>query len=96
MQGERRARAFCTPDRGSPQAPADAHSRSSGIPCARDAARGSGTNRAVTPAAIADQLPHPPGFLPVVTGIITIFLGALGGWLRSRHDRRERLAAHAS
>ena len=46
------------------------------------------------------KLPHPPGFLPVLTGIITIFLGALGGWLRSRHDRkvreRERLSARAA
>jgi Na+(H+)/acetate symporter ActP len=39
------------------------------------------------------KLPHPPGFLPVVTGIVTIFLGAFGGWLRSRHERRQRLAA---
>ena len=39
------------------------------------------------------KLPHPPGFLPVVTGIVTIFLGAFGGWLRSRHERRERLEA---
>jgi hypothetical protein len=29
----------------------------------------------------------------VVTGIVTIFLGALGGWLRSRHERRERSSA---
>src|SRR4051795_5768669 len=36
------------------------------------------------------KLPHPPGFLPVVTGIITLCLGALGGWLRSRHDRKQQ------
>jgi hypothetical protein len=41
------------------------------------------------------KLPHPPGFLPVVTGIVTIFLGAFGGWLRSRHERREHLPARA-
>jgi hypothetical protein len=34
-------------------------------------------------------LPHPPGFLPVLTGIITMFLGALGGWLRKRHERKQ-------
>ena len=38
------------------------------------------------------KLPHPPGFLPVVTGIVTIFLGAFGGWLRSRHERKQREA----
>ena len=42
------------------------------------------------------KLPHPPGFLPVVTGIVTIFLGAFGGWLRSRHERRERDSARAA
>jgi len=46
------------------------------------------------------KLPHPPGFLPVITGIVTIFLGALGGWLRSRHDRKardqDRLAARTA
>ena len=46
------------------------------------------------------KLPHPPGFLPVVTGFVTIFLGAFGGWLRSRHERkvreRDRLSARAS
>src|SRR4051812_25452652 len=36
------------------------------------------------------SLPHPPGFLPVVTGIITLALGALGGWLRKRHDRKQQ------
>src|SRR3954466_3107533 len=36
------------------------------------------------------SLPHPPGFLPIVTGIITLGLGALGGWLRSRHDRKQQ------
>ena len=39
------------------------------------------------------QLPHPPGFLPVLTTILGMLFGAIGGWLRSRHDRRERLAA---
>jgi peptidoglycan/LPS O-acetylase OafA/YrhL len=34
-------------------------------------------------------LPHPPGFLPVLTGIITMFLGALGGWLRKRHEAKQ-------
>src|SRR4051812_22305790 len=38
------------------------------------------------------KLPDPPGFLPVITGIITLFLGALGGWLRSRHEKRQRVA----
>jgi hypothetical protein len=42
------------------------------------------------------KLPHPPGFLPVVTGIVTIFLGAFGGWLRSRHERRARLQARGA
>jgi|SRR5947209_7992557 len=46
------------------------------------------------------KLPHPPGFLPVITGIVTIFLGALGGWLRSRHERKardqDRLAARTA
>jgi hypothetical protein len=37
-------------------------------------------------------LPHPPGFLPVLTGIITMFLGALGGWLRARHERKQQPA----
>jgi hypothetical protein len=36
------------------------------------------------------KLPHPPGFLPVLTGVITMGLGALGGWLRKRHDRKEQ------
>jgi Na+(H+)/acetate symporter ActP len=47
---------------------------------------------AVTGVHPEAKLPHPPGVLPIVTGIITIFLGALGGWLRSRHDRRQRRA----
>jgi hypothetical protein len=42
------------------------------------------------------KLPHPPGFLPVVTGIVTIFLGAFGGWLRSRHEKRVRAQARAA
>ena len=42
------------------------------------------------------QLPHPPGFLPVLTTILGIVFGAIGGWLRSRHDRRERLAARTA
>jgi hypothetical protein len=42
------------------------------------------------------KLPHPPGFLPVVTGIVTIFLGAFGGWLRSRHEKRERAGARTA
>ena len=41
-------------------------------------------------------LPHPPGFLPVLTGIITLFLGAFGGWLRSRHEKRARAEARAA
>jgi hypothetical protein len=41
-------------------------------------------------------LPHPPGFLPVLTGIITMFLGAFGGWLRSRHEKRVRAQARAA
>jgi hypothetical protein len=36
------------------------------------------------------SLPHPPGFLPLVTGIITLCLGAFGGWLRGRHDRKQQ------
>jgi hypothetical protein len=39
------------------------------------------------------KLPHPPGLLPVITGILTIFLGALGGWLRSRHEKRLQAAS---
>jgi hypothetical protein len=39
------------------------------------------------------QLPDPPGFLPVLTTILGILFGAIGGWLRARHDRRERLSA---
>ena len=42
------------------------------------------------------QLPHPPGFLPVLTTILGMLFGAIGGWLRSRHDRRERLAARTA
>src|SRR3954453_1578929 len=38
------------------------------------------------------SLPPPPGFLPIVTGIITLCLGPLAGWLRKRHDRKQRLA----
>ena len=42
------------------------------------------------------QLPHPAGFLPVLTTILGMLFGAIGGWLRSRHDRRERLAARTA
>src|SRR3954468_17423632 len=45
---------------------------------------------AVSGMAPDAKLPHPPGFLPVVTGIITMFLGALGGWLRGRHEAKQR------
>src|SRR3954466_12738583 len=38
------------------------------------------------------KLPDPPGFLPVITGIITLFLGGLGGRLRGRHEKRQRVA----
>ena len=41
-------------------------------------------------------LPHPPGFLPVVTGIVTIFRGGRGGGLRRRHDRKQRDTARAA
>jgi hypothetical protein len=42
------------------------------------------------------KLPHPPGFLPIVTGFITMFLGALGGWLRKRHERKQQEQGRAA
>ena len=39
------------------------------------------------------KLPHPPGLLPIITGVITLFLGALGGWLRGRHEKRLQAAS---
>jgi len=45
---------------------------------------------AVSGMAPDAKLPHPPGFLPVLTGIITMLLGAFGGWLRGRHERKVR------
>src|SRR3954468_14383056 len=39
------------------------------------------------------KLPHPPGLLPIIPVILPIFLGALGGWLRSRHEKRLQAAS---
>jgi peptidoglycan/LPS O-acetylase OafA/YrhL len=35
------------------------------------------------------HLPSPPVVLVVLTTILGMLFGALGGWLRKRHDRRE-------
>jgi hypothetical protein len=37
------------------------------------------------------HLPSPPAFLVVVTTVLGMLFGAIGGWLRKRHDRN---AAH--
>src|SRR3954454_22560161 len=39
------------------------------------------------------NLPHPPGMLVPVVAVLSAVFGAIGGWLRKRHDRRERLAS---
>jgi len=36
------------------------------------------------------HLPEPPAMLVPVIAILSAVFGAIGGWLRSRHDRRER------
>jgi hypothetical protein len=48
---------------------------------------------AVTGAEPKAHLPEPPAFLVVVTTILGMLFGALGGWLRKRHDAKERLSA---
>jgi hypothetical protein len=34
------------------------------------------------------HLPEPPAFLVVLTTVLGMLFGALGGWLRKRHERR--------
>ena len=48
---------------------------------------------AVSGAEPKADLPDPPAFLIVVTTILSMIFGAIGGWLRKRHDRRERSAS---
>jgi hypothetical protein len=39
------------------------------------------------------DLPDPPAFLVVITTIFGILFGAIGGWLRGRHERRAAAAS---
>ena len=39
------------------------------------------------------HLPEPPVILVVFTTVLGMLFGALGGWLRKRHDRRESRAS---
>jgi hypothetical protein len=48
---------------------------------------------AVTGAEPKAHLPEPPAFLIVVTTVLGMAFGALGGWLRKRHDAKERIEA---
>jgi hypothetical protein len=44
---------------------------------------------ALTGADPKAHLPEPPVFLVVLTTVLGIAFGAIGGWLRRRHDARE-------
>jgi hypothetical protein len=49
---------------------------------------------AVIGAEPTAHLPEPPAFLVILTTVLGIAFGAIGGVLRRRHDAREARAAH--